>query len=242
MIMFSFVNSYCKDSVFLPDRDLYLSFAYSASLDLHFIRMECYIQKDKRSNSVGRLNSGLKPFLENYKALPYKRQSSINKSGKRIFSLKNNSFGFPWSDDYESLGKIRSFYSYCKKYYVVIAHRSTSTSADDESVMILFDRYSDAISLAREYDHGKIKRLLGSDFRPYYKSWYPHLCAEYMGHPISLFAEINSYAASYSLGSKWCNHFLCYLKDGFDGSVSFNSHYGFLQKDKFSKVMHYNNF
>jgi len=237
MIMFSFVKFYCRDSVFLPDRGIYLSFAHSGLLDLHFLRMECYSQEGKKSNSAGHLKYGLKPFLEKYIALPYKRQSSINESEEKVLSLRNNSFGFPWSDDYVSLGKMRSFYSNCKKYYAVIAHRSTSTDRHDENVLILFDRYSDAISLAREYDYGKVRSLLGSDFKPYYKSWYPHICVDHMGHPICLFADIDSYANSYSLGSNWCYYFLRYLRNDFDSSISFNSCYGFIQRDKFSQIV-----
>ena len=239
MIMFSFVEADYKDSVFLPDGDIYLSFVYSASLDLHFLRMECYNQGSRYSRFARYQRYGLRPVLANYRALPYKRQSSITKSDERVTALKTNSFGFPWFDNCASLNKMRSFYSSCKRYYAVIAHRSVSADEDQESVLILFNRYSDAIFLSRDYEDRRIKSLLGSEFRSHYKSWYPHVCVEYMGHPISLFADIDSYVVGYPLASNWCHYFLFYVSDGLVSSGSSNSFHGFIQKDKFSQIIYW---
>jgi len=235
MIVFSFVDADYKESVFLPEKNIYLSFAYNGSLEKHFLCMESY--KDSKASTLARFHRyGIRPVLYNYKALPYKRQSTVNRIDKNVFLSRIYNFGFPWGYDYESLNKIKSFYSSCKKHYVVIAHRSGNIQ---EKVLLIFDLYSDAISVLRDFNYTNIRRILGSDFQTF-NGWYPYVWVEYMGHPISLLSEIGSHARSYVMGSAWCEYFICFLRDGFLESDSFSSLFGFVHKDKFSRIINLN--
>jgi len=237
MIMFSFVEADHRYSAFLPDRDIYLSFVYSDSLDRCFLCMISYHQKGKILFPERLRVYGIRPILHNYRSLPYKRQSSVSELDEEVFSSRAI-FGFPWCDNYTSLDKIRSFHSSCKKYYVVIAHNGLSLKEDGEKVLFAFDRYSDSAYLVRE-DYGKIKILLGSDFK-LHNVWCPYLWVEYMDHPICLLSVIGSYREDYSLGADWCHCLLCFLRDGsFQGDL-LSSVFGFAHRDEFSRVLYCN--
>jgi hypothetical protein len=234
--MFSFVDADYKDSVSLPDRNIYLSFAYSDQLGKHFLLIESYDRKEKAMPSERFQAYGIRPSLYNYKALPYKRQSSVSELDKRISSLRTNSFSFPWCDCYRRLKKIKGFHSNLRKQYAVIAHTRLPLSEDTEKVLITFDRYFDALSLIADYGYRKIKSLLGSNFKPF-NVLHPYLLIDYMGHPICLLSEIASYTDGYSLGSDWCYCLLCFLRGGFDQKDLFRSIFVFIQKDGFSRVI-----
>jgi hypothetical protein len=242
MMVFSCVDAECLVSVFLPNKRISLSFVHSRDLDKHFLCMKTIDKNSKPLTSSFIRRYYLIPFLSNYKALPYKRESSISEYRRFYYRLTTHDFGFPWFNKHESLDKIRGFYSNYKKYYVTIAHRSISPDEDDEKVPFVCGSYSDAISLSREYSYeegGEISRLLGKDFKPY--NWYPYLWIESMNHPISLFSQVSSYTGSYSLGPEWCRYLLCFLRDGFVpcDSVYFDSVFCFVQKDKFRQVIHW---
>ena len=237
MIMFSFVDADHKESVFLPDRNIYLSFVHSCDLDKNFLCMESYNQKSKISSLFRFHHYGLRPVVTNYKALPYKRQSSLDQFHRSIFSSGVASLGFPWSYDvYKSLDKIRSFSSGCKKHYVIVAHPRGNT---EEKVLLIFDRYADAISILRDFSGVKLKILLGRYFETY-NSWYPYVWVEHMAHPISLLSEIGSHAGNHLLGPPWCEYFLCFLRDGFVENYYSSSVFGFVYRDKFDQIIYYN--
>jgi len=237
MIMFSFVEADYKESVFLPDKDIYLSFVHSPELDKNFLCMESYNQKSKNSSVFRFHRYGLRPVLTNYKALPYKRQSSLDQFHKNIFSSRITSLGIPWSFDvHKSLDKVRSFSSNCKKYYVIVAHRHGNV---EEKVLLIFDRYSDAIFILRDFSRVRLRSLLGSDFETY-NSWYPYVWVEHMAHPISLLSEIGSHAGNHLLGPPWCEYFLCFLRDGFVEHYYSSSVFGFVYRDKFSQIINCN--
>jgi hypothetical protein len=237
--MFSFVDADYKDKVLLPDRNIYLSFAYSDHLGKHFLYMESYDRKDKTMPYERFQVYGIRPSLYNYKALPYKRQSSIGKLDKRISSLRINSFGFPWYDGCNRLEKIKGFYSNLRKQYAIIAHTRLPLSEDTEKVLLTFDRYCDALSLIVDYGYRKIKSLLGSNFKSF-NALHPYLLIEYMGHPICLFSEVGSYTGSYSLGFDWCYCLLCFLRGGLAQGDLPRSVFVFAQRDKFSRVIYCN--
>jgi hypothetical protein len=239
MIMFAFVDADYKDSVSLPDRNIYLSFSYFDQLGKHFLYMESYDRKDKTLPYDRFQVYGIRPSLYNYKALPYKRQSSVSELDKRISSLRINSFGFPWCDCYRILERIKGFYSSLKKQYAVIAHTCLPLSEDTKKVLITFDRYFDALSLIEDCGYRKVKSLLGSNFKPF-NVLHPYLLVDYMGHPICLFSEIASYKDEYSLGYDWCYCFLYFLKDGSDQEDIFRSIFACAQRDRFSRVIHCN--
>jgi len=235
MIVFSCVNVDYFTSVLLPRKNVYFSFIHFPSLDKHLLCMEAYDSIYNKSFNLFRSRRLFVPDLENYKALPYKRQSFIDRVDKKSLTLYSR---LPWFDSCSSLSKIRSFYSNCKKYYVVIANRQISGKGEGERVAITFDRYSDAVSVSRDFSRTKIVRLLKDDFKCH-NAWYPYLWIEYMNHPISLLGDISTYNSSYQLGSAWCDLFLCFLKDGFVRDVCFNSLFGFIKKDNFSQIVHY---
>jgi len=237
MIMFSFADTDYKESVFLPDRDIYLSLARSHDLDKLFLCMESYNRKARFCPPFRFQYYGLRPVLTNYKALPYKRQSSLDQFHKDIFSSRITSLGIPWSFDvHKSLDKVRSFSSNCKKYYVIVAHRHGNV---EEKVLLIFDRYSDAVFTLRDFSRVRLRSLLGSDFETY-NSWYPYVWVEYMSHPISLLSEIGSHVGNHSLGPAWCEYFLCFLRDGFVENYYSSSVFGFVYRDKFSRIIYYN--
>jgi hypothetical protein len=180
----------------------------------------------------------LTPSLENYRALPYKRQSSIDRLNRDYFSTRIRYFGFPWLDSSTSLNKIKTFYSNCKRYYVVIANRSVPDNEEGEKVAITFDRYSDAVTVLRDFTRTKLLSLLKGDFTCG-GGWYPYVWVEYMNHPISLLGGTSSYDRRYELSPEWCRYLLCFLRDGFVGDDSFGSVFGFIQTDKFSRIVHY---
>ena len=237
MIMISFADTDYKESVFLPDRDIYLSLARSHDLDKLFLCMESYNRKARFCPPFRFQYYGLRPVLTNYKALPYKRQSSLDQFHKDIFSSRITSLGIPWSFDvHKSLDKVRSFSSNCKKYYVIVAHRHGNV---EEKVLLIFDRYSDAVFTLRDFSRVRLRSLLGSDFKTY-NSWYPYVWVEYMSHPISLLSEIGSHVGNHSLGPAWCEYFLCFLRDGFVENYYSSSVFGFVYRDKFSRIIYYN--
>jgi len=237
MIMFSFVEADYKDSVFLPDRNIYLSFVYSDELGKHFLYMESYNGKEKILPFDRFQVYGIRPSFYNYRALPYKRQSSINKLDKRVPSLRANSFGFPWYDGHKELKKIKGFYSRIRKQYAVIAHTRLPLHEDPEKVLLIFDRYSDAISLILDYGYSEIKSLLGSNFK-IFNVLYPYLLVDHMHHPICLFSNVGSYRGSHSLGPDWCCCLVCFLRGDFDQGSLTRSVFGFIHKDSFSRVIH----
>jgi len=234
MIMFDFVDADYKESVFLPEKNIYLSFVYNGHLDKHFLCMESC--KNSKISTLARFHRyGIRPVLYNYKALPYKRQSTVNRLNKNVFLSRIYTFGLPWTYDYESLNKIKSFHSNCKKHYIVIAY---PLSNKEEKVLFTFDRYCDAISLLRDFGYSKIRNLLGSDFETY-NSWYPYLWVEYMDHPISLLSEVGSHMGSHFLGPVWCDYLLSFLRNGFVCSDSFKSVFGCVHKGKFSRIINW---
>ena len=239
MIMFSSVDTYYEDKVFLPDRNIYLSFFYSNYLGKSFFCMESYDQKYKTLPHARFKVFGIRPYLYNYKALPYKRQSSVNDLCKRVPSLRTNSFGFPLCGNYKRLEKIKSFYSSLKKQYVVIGHTRLPLNEDTEKVLLIFDRYSDALSLIDDYGYEKIKSLLGSNFKPF-NSTYPYFLVNHMDHPICLFSEVSSYAGSYSLGFDWCYCLICFLRGSFNQGDLTRSIFSFVHEDNFSRIVHFN--
>ena len=236
MIMFSFVNVNRRESVFYPDKKICLSRVYSHHLDKYFLVMKSYYPKYEGLVSPLSDSLALRPVLSNYVALPYKRQSSVDLFDNSTFRSKIRSFGFPWSLSHASLHKIRSFYSTCKKHYVVVAHRCGNI---DEKVLVVFDRYSDSLLLLRDYNYTRIRSLLGDAFQTY-SSWYPYVWIEHIGHPISLFSEVSSHVGNYPLGPSWCQYFLCFLKDDVVRDVCFSSIFGFVLKDdiNFKKIIH----
>jgi len=237
MIMFSFADADYKESVFLPDRDIYLSLFHSHDLDKRLLCMESYSQKGRVPSPFRFQYYGLRSTLTNYKTLPYKRQSSLDQFHRSIFSSGVASLGFPWSYDiYKSLDKIRSFSSGCKKHYVIVAHRHGNV---EERVLLIFDRYSDAIFILRDFSRVRLRSLLGSDFETY-NSWYPYVWVEHMAHPISLLSEIGSHAGNHLLGPPWCEYFLCFLRDGFVENYYSSSVFGFVYRDKFDQIIYYN--
>jgi len=238
MIMFDFVDADYSDSVFLPDKTIYLVFVHSNQLDKNFLCIKSCSQSDKSFTFCSRRYQ-LSPVLENYKALPYKKESYFKKYDRTFFRLITRNSGFPRFNNYTSLNKIKNFYSNCKKCYVVIAHRPFSTDEDDEKVLFVCDRYSDALPLARNYQYRDVSRLLGNDFKPY-NGYHPYIWIEYMNHPISLFAEFSTYTGSYELGIAWCHYLFCFLRDGFIKDVCFGSVFGFVHRDKFRQIIHWN--
>jgi len=239
MIMFDFFDADYSDSVILPDNTIYLVFVHSDQLDKNILYIKC-CKQSKESFTFCSRRYRLVPALENYKALPYKKESYFKKYDRTFFRLTTRGSGFPRFNSYKSLSKIKGFYSNYKKCYVVIAHRPTSVD-DGIGDMVLFvcDRYSDALPLARNYQYGDVSRLLGSDFKPY-NGYHPYLWVEYMNHPISLFAEIGTYTGSYELAPAWCYYLCCFLKDGFIKDVYFSSVFGSVHKDKFRQTIHWN--
>ena len=237
MIVFSCVDADYFNHVFLPSNTIFLSFIYSKHLDRNFLCMESRVLGLEPSPFFGS-RYALSPSLENYRALPYKRQSSVDKLDRRCLSTKILYFGFPWLDSSTSLNKIKAFYSNCKRYYVVIANRSIPDNEEDEKVAITFDRYSDAATVLRDFTRTKLLSLLKGDF-VCRGGWYPYVWVEYMDHPISLLGGTSSYTTRYELGPTWCHYLLCFLRDGFVGDVPFSSVFGFIQTDKFSRIVHY---
>jgi hypothetical protein len=235
MIMFAFPEGNHLDSVFLPESNIYLYFAYSDHLDKNFL---CTVSSDKEISPFDflvRHRYRLRPILENYKALPYKRQSSVDELDDSSFPSEAKYFGFPWSCKHKSLNKMKNFHLNCKRYYVVVAYRRVG---NEEKVVLLFDRYSDAISVVRDFSKVSIKDLLGSDFETY-NGWYPYLWVEYMGSPISLLLDVSSHVGIDSLSPTWCHYLICFLKDGFISEEYLGSIFGFVYRDKFSQIINW---
>ena len=239
MIVFSCTNAEYFSNVFLPNKTIYLSLVHSFVLDKNFLCMEAYDSGRSKILSIFSSRHLLVPDLENYKALPYKRQSSIDKLDRR--SLIRYSV-LPWFEICNSLNKIRGFYQNFKKYYVVILRRQISDDIEeDEKAAMIFDLHSDAVSVLNAFNYPKMARFLGEFFTPY--SWRPYLWVEYMKHPISLLGEISRYEGSYELGPAWCHYLLCFLKDSVVRDVCFSSIFGFVLKDdiNFKKIIHVKN-
>ena len=239
MIVFSCFDTEYFNTVFLTNKTIYLSLFHSPSLDKFFLCMEAHNSGYNKPFNLFRSRYLLVPDLENYKALPYKKQSFVDRLDKKS-SISYSAL--PWFENCNSLSKIKGFYLNCKKCYVVIVYRKISGNEEDEKVAVIFDRYSDAISALRDFRQTKIRRLLGNDFESCIKScnsWHPYIWVDYVNHPISLLGKISSYNRSYELGAAWCDFFLCFLKDGFVRDGYFNSLFGFIQKENFSQIIHY---
>ncbi len=237
MVMFRFTDNEYVESVVLPDKEVCLCYPLSYCLDRKFLCVGFRNQESGNFVFYRAGNYALRPVLSNYKALRYKRQSSIGPHEVDSLLYGIRMLNIPWSDDYVILSKMKSCLD-CKRYYVVIACRSGSDDEDSEKVLLLFDRYSDATSMARDYGHRKIKSLLGADFVRC-SSWYPYLWVEHMGHPISLLLDIDSHSGSYSVGPSWCYYLTCFLRDGYVKYVSYSSLFGFVFEDHFAKIIHY---
>jgi hypothetical protein len=237
MLIFSVVEADYLDKVFLPEKNLCFSLCDSDQLDKSFLCVVSCERKSIFSNPVPRSRYEFDRFLYYYMALPYKRQSSVDSLDKSVFRDNIRSCGIPWSYNYAGLSEMKNFYLSCKRYYVVVAcHKG----GNEEKVVFLFERYSDAISLIRDFSYRKIRSLLGSDFEAY-NSWYPYLWVEYMGHPICLFSDIDSHAGNYSLGPTWCYYLVCFLKYGYfpDENEYFDFVFGLAYRDKFSQIIHW---
>jgi hypothetical protein len=240
---------YCvyENDVFLPEKKVRLGFEYSDHISKYFFCVASYDQNEQNEKCPpfrDRFSRvfGFKPGLENYKALPYKRQSSVCQLDEQDSSLRTNSFGFPFSDKHESLCEIKAFYLGCKKQYVVIARRCSDTNDDGyEKVLLVCSRYSDALPLLRDPYYVKLRSLLGHGFKAC-NSWYPYVWVEHMDSPICLLSEITSYVYAHSLGYDWCRYFLRLLRDGYVGKFDFYAAFGFALADienQFSNIIHY---
>jgi hypothetical protein len=239
MLMLSFVEASYMEKAFLPKKDLFLTCVCSDQVRKHFLCMAS-VSPNAKSIRVKYLNGDLSPTLRKYTALPYKRQSSIDNSRVRS-NLRSQikAFGFPCiyyydTDDYVSLNKMRNFYLNLRKHYVVIARRKGD---NEEKVALLFDSYSHAVYVSRYFRYTEASDLTGKDFEAY-NSWYPYVWVEHMGRPICLFSDISSYAGSYSLGRNWCYYLTCFLRDGFIPNENLASVFGFVYRDKLSKIIH----
>ena len=188
------------------------------------------------------VNGDLSPLLKKYTALPYKRQSSIDDLGVRSIVLSQiESFGFPFYYDYDNyeyvrLDKIKNFYSKIRRRYVVVARHKGD---NEEKVAFLFDNYSEAAYVSRYFRSTAFRDLLEGDFEVC-NGWYPYLWVEYMGHPILLLSVISSYVRYYLLGSDWCCYLVCFLRNGFIPEENLSSVFGFVYKDKLSRVFYSN--
>jgi len=239
MVMLSLSeNSSYKDSVFLPEKNLYLTCIYCDQVRKYFLCMAS-VDLDAKPIRVRILNGDLSPVLKMYTALPYKRQSSIEDSSIRSVLLsKVETFGFPFFYDYDnyeyvSLSKMKNFYSNLRKHYVVVV---SSKGNNEEKVAILFDRYSLAAYVSRYFWSTSFCDLLEGDSKVHNR-FYPYVWIEYMGHPILLFSEISSHADYYRLGSDWCYYLVCFLRDGFIPTEDLSSVFGFVYRDKFSQII-----
>ena len=241
MIMFSFVEASYKEGVVLPGKDLYLTCAYCDQIQKYFFYVAS-VDPNAKPIRVRIVNGDLSPLLKKYTALPYKRQSSIDDLGVRSVILsKVESFGFPFFYDYDNykyvrLDKIKNFYSKIRRRYVVVASRKEDS---EEKVAFLFDNYSEAAYVSRYFRSSEFRDLLAGNFEVR-NAWCPYLWVEYMGHPICLFSVISSYSGCYSLGPDWCYYLVCFLKNGFIPEENLSSVFGFVYKDKLSRVFYSN--
>ncbi len=239
MLMFYFIDYDYTERVSLPDKEVCLSFPYSESLSKSFLcvgfrNRDAGIFSPYRMKDYNRI-----PILKWYRALRYKRQSSVGSIRKIPFCSWIRRFGVPWSDDYVGLNDMKSFSRY-KKCYGVIARRSRSDRrGDEETVLLLFDRYSDAIVVSTGFTDWNVRRLLGEGFRNSSGSD-PYSFIEYMTHPISLLLDFNVYWDCYSLCLLWCRYLIWSLKEGYIGYGNCNSPFGLAAFEKdFDRVVRY---
>lgn len=238
MVMFSFVDTDHWRKVSFPDREIYLSYVYSDFLKRYFLCVQLHDQKDMYYY-CGRASAyGISPSLRNYKALPYKKQSSVIKLDEATSALRCNPYGIPWCLEYKGLEEIKAFCSSLKRQYAIIAHTRLPLNEDREKVLILFDRYSDALPLIADCGYDKIKGLLGEKFKTF-NVLHPYLLVDYMGHPICLLSKVSSYTAKYLLASDWCRWFLCFLRGSLCQKDPSSSAFVFMQEKWFRKVIRY---
>jgi hypothetical protein len=227
---------------FLPNRELRLSCVSFKDLNRYILCMMSLDLERKDRYYWIRPGRALLPILSNYQAFVRKRQSSVDWDSSFIFSPTIKLYGFPFSLDSKGLDSAEIFYSSCKKHYVVLAERKTGTDVGNrERVMVVFDRYSDAIALIRGYSDSGLKELLGRDF-VVVNGWYPYVWVEYMGNPICLFFELSVFSGTYNLGRHWSRYFVGLLRDGYIEGVSFASPFSFFTsacEREFSRVIWY---
>ena len=230
---------------FLPKKYLYFSLASAyPSLALEFF---CVRLCDQRSEVFSFIGSGEfcdDSVLDIYWAFPYKNQSSVIKFDKNILCLRKGVHSLPWASGYShlNLSKLKSFYSDYVRKYVVALYQSDSS---EKNALFVFDKYEDARVFWKYRQHEKVGHLSEDDLEDSYLSR-PFFWIEFMGHPISLFARIRARHSGYELGSAWFWNFLCFLRYGVvNPSCTFLTDYGlvhypfgFVHKDRFSKVVY----